>query len=128
MPKIIFRPNPTPPPFVPPTPTPEIIYPVDINVYSKIQFGDFSFAGLSFNAIVDVVDDYYEDDYEYQEIYYTNDGVNFTKVDITLTERTTETIYLQFPNVEIVSQAIGWYLKIYDVAEYETYYMAVTLN
>lgn len=128
MPKIIFRPNPTPPPFVPPTPTPEIIYPVEISEFSKIQFGDFSYEGFSFNATVDAVGDYWGDDYEYQEIYYTNDGVNFTQVNITRNINDSEKIYLQIPNDEIVSQAIGWYLKIFNANNYDTYYMAVTLN
>lgn len=128
MPKIIFRPNPTPPPFVPPTPTPEIIYPVDIDVYSKIQFGEFTYQGLSFNAAIDAIGDYSKDDYEYQEIHYTNDGVNFTQVNIDANKNSPDKIYIQIPNVEVVSQAIGWYLKIFDNGDYGVFYMAVTLN
>lgn len=128
MPKIIFRPNPTPPPFVPPTPTPVIIYPVDIDVYSKIQFGEFSYQGYSFNAAIDAFGYYSEDDYEYQEIHYTNDGVNFTQVNIDENINSHDKIYIQIPNVEVVSQAIGWYLKIYDYGDYRVLYMAVTLN
>lgn len=128
MPKIIFRPNPTPPPFVPPTPTPVIIYPVDIDVYSKIQFGEFSYEGNSYNAAIDAIGDYSQDDYEYQEIHYTNDGVNFTQVNIDANKNSPDKIYIQIPNVEVVSQAIGWYLKIFDNGDYSVFYMAVTLN
>lgn len=128
MPKIIFRPNPTPPPFVPPTPTPVIIYPVDIDVYSKIQFGEFSYQGYSFNAAIDAFGDYSEDDYHYQEIHYTNDGVNFTQVNTDENINSPDKIYIHIPNVEVVSQAIGWYLKIFDYGGYDVFYMAVTLN
>lgn len=125
---VLFRPKPTPPPFAPPTPTPEIVYPVDIDAFSKIQFGEFSYDEESFDAVVDAVDEYWTDDYEYQEIHYTNDGINFTQVNITRNMNSDEGIYLQIPNVEVVSQAIGWYLKIFDAGNYNTYYMAVTLN
>lgn len=128
MPKIIFRPNPTPPPFVPPTPTPTIIYPVDIDAYSKIQFGEFIDDDISYDAVVDAVGDFWIDDYSYQKIYYTNDGVNFTQVNISSNTNHEDKVYLQFPNVDIVSQAIGWYLEIYNHADYKIYYMAVTLN
>lgn len=128
MPKIIFRPNPTPPPFVPPTPTPTIIYPVDIDAYSKIQFGEIIFQSQTFNAAVDAVGDFWFDNYEYQEIHYTNDGVNFTQVNLDGNVNSDEKIYLNIPNVEVVSQSIGWYFKIFDAGNYDTYYMAVTLN
>lgn len=128
MPKIIFRPNPTPPPFVPPTPTPTIIYPVDIDAYSKIRFGEFIYEHEPFDAVVDAVGDYWSDDYEYQEIHYTNDGVNFTQVNIDRNINSDEGIYLRIPNVEVVSQAIGWYLKVWDANNYGIYYLAVTLK
>ena len=128
MPKIIFRPNPTPPPFVPPTPTPEIVYPVDIDAYSKIQFGEFVVKGESFVAVVDAVGEYWIDDYNYEEIHYTNDGINFTKVNIIYNTNSDEGIYLRFPNVEVVSQAIGWYIKVHNTSDYNSIYMAVTLK
>lgn len=128
MPKIIFRPNPTPPPFVPPTPTPTIIYPVDIDAYSIIRFGEISYNDEHFDAVVDAVGYYWEDDYQYQEIHYTNDGVNFTQVNIDYVINSDEGIYMRIPNVEVVSQAIGWYLKVFDANNYDTYYLAVTLK
>lgn len=128
MPKIIFRPNPTPPPFVPPTPTPPIIYPVPIDAYSKIQFGEFSVDYISYDAVVDAVGDYWIADYHYQKIYYTNDGFIFTQLDISLDTHHADKVYLKFPNVHIVSQAIGWYLDVYNGADSKLYYMAVTLK
>lgn len=128
MPKIIFRPNPTPPPFVPPTPTPTIIYPVDIDAYSKIQFGEIIYNSQTFNAAVDAVGYFWEDNYEYHEIHYTNDGINFTQVNLDLNVNSEEKVYLNIPNVEVVSRAIGWYLKVFNIDDYVTYYIAVTLN
>ena len=128
MPKIVFRPNPTPPPFVPPTPTPEIIYPVDIDAYSKIQFGEFIQASDTYNIIVNTERDYMSDNYEYQQIHYTNDGINFTPVNFNKTYNSLNQVYLSVPNIEVVSQAVGWYLKLEDIEFYATKYIAVTLN
>lgn len=125
---VLFRPKPTPPPFAPPTPTPEIVYPVDIDAFSKIRFGEISYLDETFDAVVDAVGEYWYDDYQYQEIHYTNDGVNFTQVNIDYVINSDEGIYLQFPNVEVVSQAIGWYLKVFDANNSATYYLAVTLK
>lgn len=121
---VLFRPNPTPPPFVPPTPTPTILYPVDIDAYSKIQFGEFD----TYNVAIDKLEDYSVESYEYHVLYYTNDGINFTAVYVINSNEDEVKVYLDIHNVEIVSQAIGWYLELVDNNDSTRAYIAVTLN
>lgn len=78
MPKIIFRPNPTPPPFVPPTPpTPTTItlsaYPMDFNPDTglNVKFDvrpdvDFDYCNIqNEDSVIGTVytDDYFTDDF-----------------------------------------------------------------